>query len=36
MILAVDHHGDPVRATPPATRAQMIAIGAYPALSLYP
>ena len=36
MILAVDHRGDPARPTPPATRQQMIAIGAYPALSLYP
>jgi hypothetical protein len=35
MILAVDHHGDPPRTTPPATRAQMIAIGTYPALSLH-
>jgi hypothetical protein len=36
MILAVDHRGDTPRATPPASRAQMIAIGAFPALSLYP
>jgi hypothetical protein len=36
VILAVDHQGDPVRATPPATREQMIAIGTYPTLSLYP
>jgi hypothetical protein len=36
MILAVDHRGDPARTSPPATRAQMIAIGAYPALSVNP
>jgi hypothetical protein len=36
MILAVDHKGDPKRTTPPATRTQMIAIGDYPALSMYP
>ena len=36
MILAVDHHGDPARPVPPATRQQLIAIGSYPALSIYP
>lgn len=36
MILAVDHKGDPARPVPPATREQLIAIGSYPALSIYP
>jgi hypothetical protein len=36
MILAVDHKGDPARPVPPATREQLIAIGSYPALSIFP
>jgi hypothetical protein len=36
MLLAVGHHGDPARPVPPATREQLIAIGSYPALSIYP
>jgi hypothetical protein len=36
MLLAVAHTGDPARPVPPATREQLIAIGSYPALSIYP
>ena len=36
MLLAVAHTGDPARPVPPATRDQLIAIGSFPALSIYP
>jgi hypothetical protein len=36
MLLATEYAGDPLRANPPATRQQLIAIGDYPALSMYP
>jgi hypothetical protein len=36
MLLAADHRGDPARTVPPATREQLIAIGSYPALSIFP
>jgi hypothetical protein len=36
MLLATEYAGDPLRPSPPATREQLIAIGDYPALSMYP